>query len=151
MQAGVSRGVADELTDRVLALPVGVRVVRYCRVEYTTETPRAKVSGMPWFSVRSVYRFGARLGGRDVYEERVVLFDASDAESAISMAEAEAAGYAADIEGGEVMSLFQSFWLFDEPSNGAEVFSLSRISDLAPDDYIDRFFDTGEERQQHVE
>lgn len=113
--------------------------------------PRARVSGMPWFSVRSVYRFRARLDGHDVYEERVVLFDAADADGAISMAEAEAAEYAADLEGAEVLTLFQCFWLFDEPGNGAEVFSLNRISDLAPDEYIDRFFDTGAERQQHSE
>jgi hypothetical protein len=40
--------------------------------------------------------------------------------------------------------------LGEHPAHGAEVFSLMRDSELAPDDYIDRFFDTGQERQASV-
>jgi len=35
--------------------------------------------------------------------------------------------------------------------DGDEVFSLIRESELAPDDYISRFFDTGKERQRDAE
>ena len=31
------------------------------------------------------------------------------------------------------------------------MFSLLRTSDLPPDDYLDRFFDTGDERQDALE
>jgi hypothetical protein len=37
--------------------------------------------------------------------------------------------------------------MVDEPEHAAEVFSLMRDSDLATDAYLDRFFDTGDERQ----
>jgi hypothetical protein len=37
---------------------------------------------------------------------------------------------------------------FGEPADGAEIFSLMRDSDLAPEDYLDSFFDTGTEGQR---
>lgn len=40
--------------------------------------------------------------------------------------------------------------LFTAPRDGAEVFSLMRDSDLEPDDYLDAFFSTGNERQGDV-
>ena len=36
-------------------------------------------------------------------------------------------------------------------TEGTEVFSLIRESDLQPPQYLDSFFDTGRERQGHVE
>ncbi|GAA1547236.1 hypothetical protein [Nocardioides humi] len=62
----------------------------------------------------------------------------------------EAAEYA-DVLGCEPTPLFQSFWLTDEPADGAEVFSLMRTSDLGPDAYLDHFFDNGDEHQRVVE
>ena len=35
--------------------------------------------------------------------------------------------------------------------DGAEVFSLMRDSDLTPHEYLDHFFDTGDERQGPLE
>ena len=106
---------------------------------------------MGWFGVRTFYRFAARVGGHDAYEERVVLFEAVDADAAIAKAEIEAAGYVTLLEDGEALPCFQSFRMFDEPGEGAEVFSLIRTSDLAADAYIDRFFDTGTEFQREVD
>jgi pentatricopeptide repeat protein len=106
---------------------------------------------MEWFSVRSVYRFEGGAKGRDVYEERVVLFKAEDFDAAIAKAEIEADGYVADLEDGEVVPIFQCYAMVDEPGDGAEIFSLMRVNDLEPDTYIDHFFDTGEERQRLVE
>jgi hypothetical protein len=40
--------------------------------------------------------------------------------------------------------------LYNPPSDGAEVFSLIRDSQLSPDDYLNTFFDTGSERQQRA-
>jgi hypothetical protein len=39
----------------------------------------------------------------------------------------------------------------DEIAEGSEVFSLMRASDLLPDDYLTRFFDTGDERQGSIQ
>ncbi|MBU2696045.1 hypothetical protein [Pimelobacter sp. 30-1] len=103
---------------------------------------------MTWYGVRTVCRFA---GSGDVpphYEERVVIFEADDFAGAIAQAEAEAAEYAAIFDDCEALGLVQSYEMADPIGAGAEVYSLMRTSDLEPDDYLDRFFDTGEERQR---
>jgi hypothetical protein len=47
----------------------------------------------------------------------------------------------------KVLDFFQSYRLPDPPGHGVEVFSLIRPSRLAPDKYIDAFFDAGGESQ----
>lgn len=83
------------------------------------------------------------------YEERITLWRARSADEAIARAEAEAQEYAGEIDDhpSTYLDLAQSFRLFDEPADGAEIFSLMRDSDLPPDDYLDTFFDTGAEHQ----
>ena len=104
---------------------------------------------MSWFSVRSFYRFEASADDwRDTYEERVVIFEAEDADAAIAMAEAEAGEHVDLLGQGEVLACYQSFHLFDAPGEGAEVFSLIRASQL--DTYLSRFFDTGDEFQHNA-
>lgn len=49
---------------------------------------------MPWFAIRSVYMFGTKTDGINVFEERVVCFDASTSEIAHVRAGAEATEYA---------------------------------------------------------
>jgi hypothetical protein len=49
--------------------------------------------------------------------------------------------------GGEVLELSQSCALATKPGHGVEVFSLIRRSELLPDQYPDRHFDTGTEHQ----
>ena len=102
-----------------------------------------------WFSVRCVFRIfdEARSVDGGAYEERITLWQANSSDEAIALAEAEAAEY---VEGAniEFAGLAQSFQLFDPPASGSEVFSLIRDSDLQPKDYLDRFFDTGAERQR---
>jgi hypothetical protein len=105
---------------------------------------------MKWFTVRSIYRFKGFTDHSELYEERVVLFKADDIDSAIAKAEAEAAEYVEHLDG-EVLPLFQAHWLFDDPADGSEIFSLMRSSDLTPNDYLDQFFDTGKERQQPMD
>ncbi len=41
--------------------------------------------------------------------------------------------------------------LDDDPGDGVEVFSLMRTSDRDAADYLTRFFDTGDERQQKID
>jgi hypothetical protein len=106
-----------------------------------------------WFAVRCVFRNGWPTPAPDQtghdYEERITIWRASSAEEAIAKAEAEAEAYAATIEEapGEFLGLSQSYELFDNPeTEGAEVFSLLRRSVLEPDDYLNAFFATGDER-----
>jgi len=102
-----------------------------------------------WYGVRLVFRV---LNREDhLYEERVTLWRARSIEEAIARAEAEVLDYADPNERlFEYIGLAQAFQtdIPDRaPGSGDEVFSLIRGSDLEPSDYLDRFFDTGTERQ----
>jgi hypothetical protein len=107
-----------------------------------------------WFAVRMVVvddqdrPWGPEdlASGELEYEERITLWRASDADTAIALAEAEAAQYVEHV-GGETLAFAQSYSLGDEPGHGVEVFSLIRRSTLAPEDYIDHHFDSGTEHQ----
>ncbi|MET3963444.1 hypothetical protein ABIE44_003378 [Marmoricola sp. OAE513] len=103
-----------------------------------------------WYAVRCVFRSVVDVG-LTTYEERITLWQAADSSEAIERAEAEAEDYAASIEGAEVeyVGLAQCFHLFDDPVDGAEIFSLMRDSALTPEEYLDTFFDTGSEHQSH--
>ena len=104
------------------------------------------VEGSGWFGVRCVFDHGAQ--GEHSYEERVTLWRAGSFGEAITLAEAEADEYAEMLTGTRYLGYAQAYLLADEPGQGAEVFSLIRGSELAPDAYLDAFFDTGTERQQ---
>lgn len=97
-----------------------------------------------WFGVRHVIRNGP------AYEERVTLWDASSFDEAIALAEPEAAEYASLLHDATVLYLFQAYELADPPGHGREVFSLIRDSELEPSEYLDRYFDTGSERQSQL-
>jgi hypothetical protein len=100
------------------------------------------MTGRPsWYSVRSVF---AHDGG--VFEERVTLWRATSFDEALELAEAEAIEYA-DTEFAEFAGILQAYEIGEQPTHGTEIFSLQRDSDLDLDAYIERFFDTGEERQ----
>jgi hypothetical protein len=106
-----------------------------------------------WYAVRCVFRTGwpPRFAGK-AYEERITLWQAASFEEAIERAEAEARNYAAAITDGphRYVGIAQAYHLFDTPADGAEVFSLIRKSRLKPKAYLDRFFDTGKERQRRT-
>jgi len=108
---------------------------------------------LSWYAVRCVFAVGwpPELAG-DTYEERITLWRAASAEEAIARAEAEAVDHAATIQESPstYLGLAQSFRLFDDLVDGAEVFSLMRTSDLEPAAYLNTFFDTGTERQSLV-
>ena len=107
---------------------------------------------LEWYAVRCVFRSAwaetseGLPPGVHLYEERITLWQASSLEEAIALAESEAQEYADEED--EYLDLAQAFKLFDEPSSGAEVFSLMRSSELDSDAYLDTFFDTGDERAQ---
>ena len=111
---------------------------------------------LSWYSVRCAFAsptWTDEDGTYTTYEERITLWRASSAEEAIEKAEAEAERYAAGIDETPVVSLglAQCFHLFDEPEDGAEIFSLMRDSELDPDDYVDAFFDTGAEHESNAD
>ena len=51
---------------------------------------------MPWFAVRSVYLFGHKSDGTNIFEERVVCFQADSPATAHDKAKRESEQYAAD-------------------------------------------------------
>ena len=48
---------------------------------------------MPWYAIRTVYHFGVKLDGKNVFEERVVCFEAESWREAHLRAEAESERY----------------------------------------------------------
>jgi len=106
-----------------------------------------------WVAVRCIFRSWIGTSeGEVVYEERVTLWREAGMDRAIERAEVEAQTYATETtwpsgQVTEYLGLAQAFSLFDEPADGAEVFSLMRTSSLPATTYLDRFFDTGQERQ----
>jgi hypothetical protein len=101
-------------------------------------------SGPQWYTVRCL--FGAAQGEGFSYEERMTLWCTDSFDNAISLAETDAATYAAASKV-DYLDLAQVCLLPGHPTSGAEVFSLVRESELAADEYLDSFFDTGTERQ----
>lgn len=98
-----------------------------------------------WFGVRCFIRWE----DEGSYEERITIWTAPDIQTAIALAEEEARAYCSG-DHGRRMTLVegaQAYWLTGPPEHGSEVFSLLRDSDLPPDEYVDRFFMTGQERE----
>ena len=99
-----------------------------------------------WYGVRCVFEHAG--DGDHSYEERVTLWRADSAGEAITCAETEAGEYCAVLTATTYLGMAQAYVLADEPGHGAEVYSLIRDSELAPESYLDTFFDTGREYQQ---
>lgn len=105
---------------------------------------------LQWYAVRCLFRSAwmeveeGLPPDEHLYEERITIWQAESPEEAIALAEAEAAEFADDDD--EYLGLAQPAPLFEEPGHGSEVFSMMRSSRLAPDAYLDAFFDTGDER-----
>ena len=100
---------------------------------------------MPWFGVRTVFLH--RSSPAQVYEERINVVQAESQDDAIVKAETIAKEHAD--EAAEFLDYVDVFEMFDELADGAEVFSLIRESDLAPNAYIDKFA-IGLKRNQKV-
>jgi hypothetical protein len=100
-----------------------------------------------WYAVRCLFQGSD--GAEISYEERITLWQASSFEEALDKAGAEAAEYAEFVGATYLSDFGQAYHLADPPPrDGAEVFSLIRYSALPPKPYADRFFTTGQERQQ---
>jgi hypothetical protein len=107
-----------------------------------------------WFAVRTVVMEDQNRPwgphdlqpGQFAYEERITIWLVESPDAAIVLAEDECRRYVEDL-GGEVLGLSQAYAMATKPSHSVEVFSLIRRSELMPDDYLDRHFDTGTEYQ----
>jgi len=80
----------------------------------------------------------------DVFEERITVWKTSSFDEAIEKAEVDAVEYP-DAVTARYIGLAQGFRMFDDLSDGGEVFSLMRTSPLSDGDYIASFFATGSE------
>tara|TARA_B100001778_G_C18501437_1_gene589857 strand:+ start:686 stop:1087 length:402 start_codon:yes stop_codon:yes gene_type:complete len=112
---------------------------------------------MKMYSVRSVLEWKGRkdIQKKHLYEERITVWNANSLDEAIALAEKEIDAYvneeSSKKEKMSPLGFYQAFAGFKEVQldlQGEEVFSLLRQSDLEPDDYLDSFFDTGDEHQQ---
>jgi hypothetical protein len=105
-----------------------------------------------WYGVRAIFRVLNQPA--TVYQERVTIWQAASIEDAIAMAEHEALAYADPSLGIiEYLGFAQAFRTYiptRPPRSGDEVFSLLRESRLAPAKYLDKFFDTGRERERVI-
>ena len=100
-----------------------------------------------WYAVRSLFHLPGNPEG--TYEERITLWQASSFEEALARADGEAVEYADFIGATYLADFGQAYHLADAPPrDGAEIFSLLRDSALPPKPYVERFFSTGQERQQ---
>ena len=98
-----------------------------------------------WYAVRCVFRWTE--ADERPYEERITLWRAVDLDAALSQAEAEAREYAENT-GVTYLGFAQSYATGEkELTPGSEVFSLLRDSALPSEEYLDRYFDAGGERQ----
>ena len=101
---------------------------------------------MMLFGVKCILRFPqlADAGGMR-YEERVTLHEATSFGDAVIQAEKHANSYA-EKENGEYLGFADAYKLYDSKmKEGMEVYSCMRKSHLEPEDYIDYFYDTGDE------
>jgi len=53
---------------------------------------------MPWYAIRTVYQFGVKADGKNVFEERIVSLQASDWDEAHAKAKAESRAYENDAD-----------------------------------------------------
>lgn len=53
---------------------------------------------MPWYAIRSVYHFGVKNDGKNIFEERVACFSAETVEDAHALAKVEANEYSENNE-----------------------------------------------------
>jgi hypothetical protein len=105
---------------------------------------------MPSFSTRTLIRWDGYAPEKKkyIYEERITLWIARNADAALKKSEKEAMRYAKE-SGNKYLGFIQLYWLYDDIEvDGIEVFSLLRESDLSAKKYIDTHFDTGSEKQR---
>jgi hypothetical protein len=108
------------------------------------------MDNLNWYGAKTIYKHSLIEDdiAKTLFEERVVLFQAIDFDGAIAQAEVEAEAYAVSNDV-EYLGFMDVFHIFDEKvGRGTEVYSLMRESGLSEQDYLDRFYDDGNEHRQ---
>lgn len=107
-----------------------------------------------WFAAKTVCKHRRVEDGtaKTLFEERVVLLQATDFDDAIAKGEAEVQAYCRGLREVAYAGYINVYRLFaDTVGHGTEVFSLMRESELPDNDYLDHFYDDGRERTQIAE
>src|SRR5688572_562177 len=102
----------------------------------------------PWFAVKCLFSHPSRadVSEQFLYEERIMLWRASNFEQAFALAEAEAAEYARNNTCTFVRAT-DSFHLFEgSVGHGSEVWSVMRGSGMEPELYAETFCATPRDR-----
>jgi len=104
-----------------------------------------------WYAAKTVSKHYCIEDGtpKTLFEERVVLLQATNFDDAIAKGETEAQEYCRALSDVVYTKYIDVYRLCaDTVGHGTEVFSLMRESDLSDKDYLDRFYDDGKERTQ---
>ena len=99
----------------------------------------------PWYGAKCVFLHHdvPKQGVGQVFEERIVLVQASSPAQAIELGEAEAREYAR-ANHAEYLGFIDAFHMFAaEVGPGTEVYSLMRTSHLTPEDFVSWYYDDG--------
>ena len=105
----------------------------------------------PWYSVKCIFIHDELSGdnGEVMYEERIVVLKAGSLDEAIALGETEALEYAEGDGTVHYAGFISAYHLFEkELADGAEVYSLMRLSNLNKEAFIDRYHDDGTERTE---
>jgi len=99
-----------------------------------------------WYGAKSLYSHVVAGTKKKVYEERVVVLRAKNAEEAIDLAEEEARKYAASLKNVRYMNYVMVYVMTETVIRpGIEVFSLMRQMDLKPRTFMARYHDAKSE------
>ena len=93
-----------------------------------------------WYSAKCIFRHPGTDSRRQIYEERIILIEAKDWDSAIKKGEKEAKHYCADSLT-EFTGFVDAFHLFhNKVGNKTEIFSTMQTSDLNSVEYLNHFY-----------
>ncbi len=96
---------------------------------------------MGWYAVRNIYHFGTKESGKNIFEERIVGFEAASFEEANSKASKESAAYAKENDF-EVHSEQVAYKQDGEPLiNGYELWSVLYESDKSLEIFYKDFYE----------
>ena len=96
---------------------------------------------MPWFAIRSVYHFGRKRDGSNIFEERIVAFQSESADRALDKAQIESEEY---LNVAELLDVHPDRVAYEQDGealiDGYELWSeLSESSKGLVDFYADRY------------
>jgi hypothetical protein len=101
-----------------------------------------------WYGVKCLIEHGepSDQAGAHLYEERVVVFRATDFDQAIELAEREVTDYARQNDA-RYLGYCNAFKMDAAViEKGTEVYSVMREVPLSPRDFIDRYYDDGTDK-----